>query len=390
MIMKKVFFVIFALMGVIYSYADSVEILDYSFTRCQTFEECQEKYLNKVITYYPKITSLGLSSEMDLGYEIKNFIVTSISIKTKKKNYSCLNWTIKEVDGTLTKSFKLWIGEVPVSIILKKKEGEYFWSTIPFISYDKFKEATKSDLGKVYSDPLVKANYEVTDVYLDIKKVALKYGFYKMYKLKNSISGETFDYLASDAEELCFKEDKAGQYISTLSKVEKPSNPTVKYGNTTTIKDNDITKYSYNDNFINIIIFGNSKNFSFVLKNVSQSTLKLIWDDAVFVDINGSTSKVIHSGIKYSQREAPQTPSTIIKGASLDDIACPTSNIHYSDYWKEWRVESMYPNDISQRTFKVRLMLPIQIKDVTNEYVFEFEIKYQFNHPERLNLVEWY
>ena len=46
----------------------------------------------------------------------------------------------------------------------------------------------------------------------------------------------------------------------------------------------------------------------------------------------------------------------------------------------------MYPQEVSKQTFKVQLMLPIQIKDVSNEYIFEFQIKYQYKHPERLNL----
>ena len=159
-------------------------------------------------------------------------------------------------------------------------------------------------------------------------------------------------------------------------------------GKTTTVEDKGITKFSYEDNFISIIIFGSSKQFSFTLKNVSQNSLKLLWDDAVFVDYTGSTSKVMHSGIKYSQREASQPASTIIKGASLDDIACPTSNVRYSDVLKEWVTESMYPSGVSKETKQVQLMLPIQIKDVVNEYIFVFDINYKYRYPERLNLPE--
>ena len=395
--MKIILFIIFALLGGMHSFANPVqgwEMSGYKFSPCHTFEECQEYFLNKTITYYPQPSfySNGLSSKMNLGYEIKDFVVTSIDIETKKKNYECLIWTIKEVNGNKTTSFKLWVGDIPNKILHRDKEDEYFWGTLPFFSYDRFKEITKSEIGKVFTDPLVKANYEVTDVYLDVKEISLRKDIYKMYKLRNSISGETFDYIASDAETQCFIDDKAGQYVSTLSKVEKPSNPSVKYGNTTTIEDDGITKFSYKDNYIDITIFGNSEIFSFNLKNVSQYTQKLLWDDAAFVDINGNTSKIIHSGIKYSQKEAPQTPSTIIKGASLNDIACPTSNVFYSDnvlYSDDgtgWRIRSMYPNEISKATYKVQLMLPIQIKDVSNEYIFEFEIKYQYKHPERLNL----
>ncbi len=52
---------------------------------------------------------------------------------------------------------------------------------------------------------------------------------------------------------------------------------------------------------------------------------------------------------------------------------------------KEWVIDSMYPKTPSEEVKQVRLMLPIQIKDVLNEYVFVSDVKYLYNHPELLN-----
>ena len=123
--------------------------------------------------------------------------------------------------------------------------------------------------------------------------------------------------------------------MAALTKVEKPSNSAVRYGKTTSVTDKGITKYSYEDNFIDILIFAGSTQFNFILKNISDNTLKVVWNEAVFVDVDGSTSKVMHSGIKYSQREADQPASTIIKGAKLEDLAAPTDKVYYSDILKD-------------------------------------------------------
>ena len=109
-------------------------------------------------------------------------------------------------------------------------------------------------------------------------------------------------------------------------------------------------------------------------------------DDAAFVDYSGNTSRVMHSGIKYSQKEASQPASTIIKGATLDDVACPTANVYYSTILKDWVTKSMYPQYATYGANQIQLMLPIQIKDVVNEYIFVFDLKYGYNYPERLNL----
>jgi hypothetical protein len=373
------------------------DITKYHLKEFNTVEEFKEAYLNKVITYAPVekyISLLGyssLSQQMNLDFRFRNFLVTSITGKTKKnKDTQDMEWTIKEVDGYVTKTFKVHTGNYTKKISYYNSDSEFLFKDLQFFALGAWKEDHKSEIGKVFENPLVKAKYEVTDVSLSIEedKDDYKKKILKFYTVKNTISGKESKYVAAKARTLCFEEDLSGGYVSTLAKVEKPSNPSVKYGKTTTVEDKGITKYSYEDNFISIIIFGSSTKFSFTLKNVSQNSLKLLWDDAVFVDYKGSTSKVMHSGIRYSQREASQPASTIIKGASLDDIACPTSNVRYSDVLKEWVTESMYPSGVTMDTKQVQLMLPIQIKDVVNEYIFVFNINYKYRYPERLKFPE--
>lgn len=92
----------------------------------------------------------------------------------------------------------------------------------------------------------------------------------------------------------------------------------------------------------------------------------------------------MHKGIKYSARNESQPASTIIKGSSLDDLAAPTDKVYYSEYLKEWMNGSMFPSEPELTNKKLTLMLPIQIKDVINEYIFVFDLEYVKNHPEWL------
>ena len=93
----------------------------------------------------------------------------------------------------------------------------------------------------------------------------------------------------------------------------------------------------------------------------------------------------MHSGIKYSQREGDQPASTIIKGAKIEDIATPIDKVYYSDNLKKWTSKSLYSNaDKDKEDQTLKLMLPIQIKETINEYIFEFKLSYILNHPEYL------
>lgn len=172
-----------------------------------------------------------------------------------------------------------------------------------------------------------------------------------------------------------------GIYYSELSKVEKPSNSSIRYGETTSIIDSGITKFSYRDDVVDITIFGDSTSFQFIISNISDNTIKMVWNEAVFVGIDGQTSKIMHKGIKYSQKEGDQPTTVIIKGAKLSDVAVPTSNVQYDGILSKWVTYSMYPSQQNMNG-QVRLMLPIQIKENINEYVFYFDIKWKWNRPE--------
>lgn len=234
-------------------------------------------------------------------------------------------------------------------------------------------------------DPKVKASYQI--VGFSSEKAEDKYSKQKnYYHVKHSETGVITKCDMSNPAS-AFDVDLSGKYISVLSKVEKPSNPAIRYGKTTVVEDEEkISKYSYVDNVIDIIIFGSNTQFDFILKNVSENSIKVVWNEAVFANYDGSTSKIMHAGTRYSQREADQPATTIIKGAKIEDLATPNCNVRYSDVLKKWVTDTMYPSEPAKTPGQLRLMLPIQIKDVINEYIFVFDVKYVYNHPDRLNI----
>lgn len=185
-----------------------------------------------------------------------------------------------------------------------------------------------------------------------------------------------------------------GKYYSLLSSVEKPADDAFRYGETKTITEDGMTKYSYQDNVIDILIFGNYQKFFFTIQNISDKSIKIVWNEAAFVGMDGKTSKIMHNGVKYSEKEGDQPASVIIRGAQLEDVAVPTSSVHYkSGFLGGWETDSMYPNvrdskgrEIRGKDGTVCLMLPIQIKETINEYLFIFDVVYKLNYPELAEL----
>ena len=267
-----------------------------------------------------------------------------------------------------------------------------------FICFSRDVEEICKNIGMVISNPKVKDAYRVLSghtISLNSNNYDEKYKYIyaegPWYTYENITTGKIGHCSAESILTGPFEEDLSGKYISLLAEVEKPSNSEIRYGETMTIpSENGISKFTYKDNVIDIMIFADRSNFNFVLQNISESSIKIVWDEAVFVNFDGSTEKVMHKGIKFSEKNGAQPATTIIKNAKWEDTVTPTHLVYYREATKYieggWDTYSMYPREKGLKPGQIKLMLPIQIKDVINEYVFIFDVQYVFNHPERLNL----
>lgn len=176
---------------------------------------------------------------------------------------------------------------------------------------------------------------------------------------------------------------KVTSYDVSLSAVESPADAKVKYGDTKIVsfEEDGQSKYRYEDDYINISWYVGLKQFYFTLKNKSDYSLKIPWDDIVYVDVDGDTKRVMHSGVKYTDRNASQPASIVPKNASISDVLLPTDNVSYNSSigWTEGYLFPQYSKQEDASNSRVlgkniRVTLPIIIQDVQNEYTFEFSI----------------
>lgn len=179
-----------------------------------------------------------------------------------------------------------------------------------------------------------------------------------------------------------------GYYNLGLQEVDRPENAKEQYGESkiVSLQEDGKSKISYEDDLIQIVWLPLSTKFSFNLKNKTDHSIKIIWDEAVYVNENGSSGRVMHSGVKYVDRTNPQPPTVVVKNATIDDIIVPTDNIYYiSGQYGGWRTNPLFPNkaatqdelnNLSQNYINktVSVLLPLQIEDTVNEYLFKFKV----------------
>lgn len=190
------------------------------------------------------------------------------------------------------------------------------------------------------------------------------------------------------------------KYAISLSKIERPEKASKRYGRPKIDKiTNGKYNYKFEDAMVKVLWLFDADNIFFYIQNKTDLSIKIPWDEAAFIDDNNLSHSVMHTGVKYSDRANPQAPSIIAGKASIDDTVFPTDYVS----WKEgnnygagsWVIQpfllsrDIHAEKISGKypTFEafesaaksnigkwLQVILPLQIEDVINDYIFTFVV----------------
>ena len=182
------------------------------------------------------------------------------------------------------------------------------------------------------------------------------------------------------ATTFCFaqkKDKREGNYSIQLISVDPPKD--IQLGIVDTLTS------TYGDTIIKIKWQYATSQILFDLNNKSDQTIKLVWDDAILISTENESKRIFHKGIKYTDRENPQSPTSIYKNSTLSDLVLPTSNTYFvSGRYGGWTSLPIIPTmaiiyskkveyraELLGKTLKV--VLPFKINEKTLEYVFVFK-----------------
>lgn len=121
----------------------------------------------------------------------------------------------------------------------------------------------------------------------------------------------------------------------------------------------------FNDEYIEIKFDASTIMIEFILTNKSDKEIILDWDNVRFIGLSGRSTRVMHSGVKYSQRFDTQTATSIAPHTSINDIMEPSSGMFF-----------VYREEVEKPTKeKVKLQMPMIIDGKRKEYIFTFDPK---------------
>jgi len=172
-----------------------------------------------------------------------------------------------------------------------------------------------------------------------------------------------------------------GSYVLKLTNVELDGSSVGKV-KIDSIKPSQLIMYvnNYSDSLIDGSFKWSTSSIEFELTNKSKKTIKVIWNDAAYIDYNKNTGKVMHAGVKYIDRNYDQPATSIISEAKITDLVTPTGNVFYrSGSYGGWDKNPLLPSVGKKEEKllvgkKVKILLPILYGSKQLDYVFTFDI----------------
>lgn len=164
--------------------------------------------------------------------------------------------------------------------------------------------------------------------------------------------------------------------VISLREVERPLQAKERYGEQkiTTVEEEGVSKYCFEDEMVRILWLPTVNSFiSFTITNKTDHSIRIIWDEAVYVDVSGGSHKVMHAGVKYMDRYNAQLPSVVVRKGWLSDIILPVDNVYYVDSGG-WKESPLLPNVEKYIGKTIQVLLPLEIEGIVHEYIFVFNI----------------
>lgn len=143
------------------------------------------------------------------------------------------------------------------------------------------------------------------------------------------------------------------------------------------IESGQVSNGVYHDNLITIFTSVKGSNISLLIENNHNSSIRVLWDGAAFIDISGTAHRVVHSGVHWEDKSNQQVPSVIPSASNIkemispvDWIALPFGNKRFSVAENANKLLKQY--SLNPRLTTVKLLLPIEVDDKTIEYTLVY------------------
>lgn len=135
---------------------------------------------------------------------------------------------------------------------------------------------------------------------------------------------------------------------------------------------------AFRDKIIAVQLTVDNEHFLMKLDNVSANPLKILWDQAEYLDVNNRRSRLMHEGIRFQDRNNQLPAQPLLVGASIQEAVMPISLVTFSQQKKVYESQPLFPfNSDAAQGLKGKvfsLFIPVEVDRQIIPYNFKVQI----------------
>jgi len=144
-----------------------------------------------------------------------------------------------------------------------------------------------------------------------------------------AIAGGVAAGLSACAGRIAHQQLYAARYNASLAEVARTPTTKQRYGAIAAITSGDSSRFKFEDGLIAAQVGVLPTAVRIRVQNKTDQSIKVIWDEASFIDVDGTLSRIMHVGVKYADRNSSQPPTVIPAHQRLADDLFPTNRVWY-------------------------------------------------------------
>ena len=157
----------------------------------------------------------------------------------------------------------------------------------------------------------------------------------------------------------------------SLISVQRPQDVAERWGDYT-LEAADSSGFTYEDGLLSLAVVPLAGTFSAVVENRTEHSIRLLWGEGSYVGPSSLSSAIVPGSTRWIDMGNAPAPQIIPSHSRAAIVVIPMANANRS----AMTIHDFYPtsgtcNEVSGTT--VRLILPIEIQGVINEYTLQFE-----------------
>jgi len=134
----------------------------------------------------------------------------------------------------------------------------------------------------------------------------------------------------------------------------------------------------FQDKNISVSFAVGEQGFEMQFENLSSHDAKILWDRAEYTSVNGQRQRLMHTGVRFPDRNNPIPDQFVLSRSSVQETLFPIGNVYMVPQKKGYDIRPLIPRDndavAGLKGKSVNLFIPVEINRQIIPYNFKIEV----------------